>query len=120
MLSPQNEADLAPTGVGELRGVEAGAAGPQGAGWCSCSVDMLVCSGLRISSPRGSLLEEAPKERILPFAQTFPEWRPLCVSEDPRDDSGPLERKPGGARGCGTCEGFLARVPVGWTHRRLA
>lgn len=93
---PQNEAGLAPTGVGELRGVEVGAAGPQRAGPCGCSVDTLACSGLRISSPQGSLLEEAPKERILPFAQTFPEWRPLCVSEDPQHDSGPLEREPGG------------------------
>ena len=99
MLSPQSEAGLAPTAVGELRGVEVGAVGLQRAGMCGCRVDALVCSALRIASPQGSPLEEPPKERILPFAQTFPEWRSLCVSDDPCNDSGLLERKPGWGKG---------------------
>ena len=120
MLSPQHEAGLAPIGVVGPRGVEVGQWGYRGQARVAAggrSVDELVCSGLRMSSLRGSPLEGAPRERLLPFAQTFPEWRALCVSEDPCDDSRPLERQPGCGRGCGRWEGFLARVLVAWIQR---
>ena len=83
MLSPQHEAGLAPTSVGGPRGIEVGRWGHRGQACVAAggsSVDALVCSGLRMLLLRGSPLEGGPRERLLPFAQTFPERRAAFVS----------------------------------------